>query len=189
MHSLPPNPKKAIYFPMEALWLHSDGQQTEFILSQDLFLSNLSADLVPVCTNDVQSHHTPWNAMNPLNCTLPWLKHSQSFAFSSDGMQINADEVEKYNKLARMKINCWRVSFLRVRFETIVSLAVVEVGSVVEAKKRGVMKSSLAWLLHRCLFAVYFSSFSRLKLHEDFSRFSDSETRKSFLIIEKVSEA
>lgn len=189
MHSLPPQPQKAIYFPLEALWLHSDGQQAEFILSQDLFSSNLSASLVPVCTNDVKSHQTPWNAMNPLNCTLSWLKHSQSLAFSTDGMQINADEVEKYNKLARMKINCWRVSFLRVRFETIVSLAVVEVGSVVEAKKRGVMKSSLlavASLFVCCLFFKFLEIKTSWRL---FEIFTDSRTRKCFLIIEKVSEA
>lgn len=71
-------------------------------------MSNLSADLVPVCTNDVQSHQTD----ESMKCDESPQLHTilaEALAvsrFSSDGIQINADEVEKYNKLARMKINC-----------------------------------------------------------------------------------
>lgn len=138
---------------MEAMWLHSDGQQAEFKLSLDLFLSNGGSRSGASKRRAIASNSTKCD--EPLNCTVSSLKHSASFAFSNDGMQINADEVEKYNKLARMKINCWRVSFLRVGIETIVSLVAVEVGSVVEAEKRGVMRSSLlavASLFVCCLF-------------------------------------
>lgn len=75
-----------------------------------------------------------------------------------------------------------------VHFETIVSLVVAEVGSVVEAEKRGVMKSSLLAVASLFVCCLFFE-FLEIKTSRRFFEIFTDTTRKSFLLIEKVFEA